>query len=289
MQTWLLLTLDESERIYHGNLGYDDDIRTTYRFDNSVPSSSRVAQGDIAIIRGKSTIHGSALITSLTSEAGTKTRQRCPQCDATHLKQRKTLKPLYRCQCGAEFDVPKTDEVAARLYTASFGTSFTALPSDADVRTLWDFAPRLNKQFAILELDTAKTQQFLTHIKAKSPHPAELPVAATTGHEGGHQTVSVNRYERDDRLRQACIDHYGCRCFVCGYDFSVTFGADGAGVIEVHHLTPLATVRGVHEVDAVRDLRPLCPNCHTMAHRREPPYTMDALKTLSAESAVKTG
>jgi len=62
-----------------------------------------------------------------------------------------------------------------------------------------------------------------------------------------------------------------------------------AGVIEVHHLTPLATVRGVHEVDAVRDLRPLCPNCHTMAHRREPPYTMDALKTLSEESAVKTG
>jgi hypothetical protein len=286
MRTWLLLTLDESERIYHGNLGYDDDIRTIYRYDNSVPNSAQIAQGDIAIIRGKSAIHGSAVITSLTRESGTKTRQRCPQCGDTHLKQRKTLTPQYRCQCGAEFDSPTAEEVSATLYTASFGSSFTPLPGDTDIRTLWEFALRLNKQFSILELDTANTQEFLTRIKATSPYPAELPVAATTGQEGGHQTVSVNRFERDDRLRRACIDHYGCRCFVCAFDFSVAFGAYGEGVIEVHHLTPLANVRGVHGVDAVRDLRPLCPNSHTMAHCQDPPFTMDQLKALITESTV---
>lgn len=28
------------------------------------------------------------------------------------------------------------------------------------------------------------------------------------------------------------------------------------------------------EVDAIRDLRPVCPNCHAMLHRRRPAYTI---------------
>jgi hypothetical protein len=280
MRTWLLVTLDESERIYHGNLGYADEIRSVYRFDNFVPNCTRVSQGDIAIVRGKSEVHGSAVIQSLTAKPGTKSRQRCPTCNSTSLKQRKTLSPQYRCECGAEFDSPVTEETEAIIYEAGFGDSFSPLPADTDIRHFWQFALRLNKQHSIQELDTAQTQSFLSTLIADLPHPGEFPLAATTGKEGNFQIVSVNRYERDPRLRQACIDHYGSECFVCGFDFSVAFGPHFKGVIEVRHLNPLAKVHGVHEGDAVRDLRPLFPNCHTVAHRRDPPFTVDELKSM---------
>lgn len=288
MRTWLLVTLDESERIYHGNLGYADEIRSLYRYDNFVPNSTQIAQGDIAIVRGKTKVHGAAMIQSLTQEPGTKSRQRCPKCNATKLKQRKTLLPQYRCQCGAEFDSPLVDETVATIYTAAFGDTFSPLPAETDIRKFWEFAPRPNKQLSIQELNTAETQAFLSRLNATLPHPSEYPIAATSGTEGTFQTVSVNRYERDPRLRQACIDHFGCRCFACGFDFALTFGPRGQGVIEVHHLNPLGRIRGMHEVDAIRDMRPLCPNCHTMVHRQDPPFTIDELKMM-VRLGVKTG
>ena len=33
-----------------------------------------------------------------------------------------------------------------------------------------------------------------------------------------------------------------------------------------------------YEVDPVRDLRPVCPNCHAVLHRREPPYSLDEVR-----------
>ena len=32
------------------------------------------------------------------------------------------------------------------------------------------------------------------------------------------------------------------------------------------------------EVDPVRDLRPICPNCHAMVHRRDPPLNVEELR-----------
>ncbi len=275
-----MLTLDDSERLYQGHLGYDDDIRTVYRFDNSVPNSSQVAAGDVAVIRGKSNVHGSAVVATIASEQGTKTRRRCPACGETNLKHRRTMSPQYRCQCGAEFESALIEEVKATQYTVNFGNSFISLAEDTDIRMLWSFAPRLNKQFSILELDTGKTQAFLAEAKSQSAFPDELPLAATAGIEGAHATVSVNRFERNDRLRQACINHYGSVCIVCGFDFARVFGNEGKGAIEVHHLNPLSDGNGSHMVDPIRDLRPLCSNCHTMAHRRRPPFTPEELATM---------
>ena len=48
-----------------------------------------------------------------------------------------------------------------------------------------------------------------------------------------------------------------------------------AGVIHVHHLIPLSSVDADYEVDPVRDLRPVCPNCHVVLHHREPPYSLE--------------
>lgn len=85
--------------------------------------------------------------------------------------------------------------------------------------------------------------------------------------EGEAYKALVNRYKRSLVARDLCIRAHGVTCFVCGFDFQATYGALGAGYIQVHHLTPLSTRGQSHPVVPVDDLRPLCANCHAMAHR----------------------
>jgi len=51
----------------------------------------------------------------------------------------------------------------------------------------------------------------------------------------------------------------------------------GEGYTHVHHLTLLSQIAQEHEVDPVKDLRPVCPNCHAMLHTRTPPLSIEEL------------
>jgi hypothetical protein len=85
--------------------------------------------------------------------------------------------------------------------------------------------------------------------------------------DGAKKRVLVNRYERDAKARAACIDHYGTCCAVCKINFSLTYGRIGDGFIHVHHIKPLASRGRERKLDPIKDLRPVCPNCHAMLHR----------------------
>lgn len=85
--------------------------------------------------------------------------------------------------------------------------------------------------------------------------------------EGAKKTITVNAYERDPKARGRCIEHWGTKCTVCSFDFAARYGDLGAGFIHVHHLTPLSTIGQEYVVDPIKDLRPVCPNCHAMLHR----------------------
>ncbi|WP_019865762.1 HNH endonuclease [Methylovulum miyakonense] len=96
--------------------------------------------------------------------------------------------------------------------------------------------------------------------------------------EGIPKTVQVNSYERNQVARAKCIEHYGVQCVVCGFDFEKAYGEIGKGFIHVHHLTQLSEIREGYEVDPINDLNPVCPNCHAMLHKRNPPYAIDEIK-----------
>ncbi|RCW21458.1 HNH endonuclease [Ciceribacter lividus] len=89
---------------------------------------------------------------------------------------------------------------------------------------------------------------------------------AQTYIEGALKQIKVNAYERDRKARQACIDFHGTDCKVCGLDFGSRYGEIGTGFIHVHHVVPLASIGDEYEVDPVKDLVPVCPNCHAMLH-----------------------
>ncbi len=84
--------------------------------------------------------------------------------------------------------------------------------------------------------------------------------------EGAKTTVKVNRYERNRRARKLCIDHYGTACSVCDLDFATAYGGLATGFIHVHHVVPIASIGVEYRLDPIRDLIPVCPNCHAMLH-----------------------
>lgn len=96
--------------------------------------------------------------------------------------------------------------------------------------------------------------------------------------EGAANQIFQTRYERNPYARLACINHYGYSCSVCQFDFEKRFGELGKEFIHVHHLMQVSVVGQTYQVDPIVDLRPVCPNCHAMLHRQNPPLSIEELK-----------
>jgi 5-methylcytosine-specific restriction protein A len=101
--------------------------------------------------------------------------------------------------------------------------------------------------------------------------------------EGNGQSIVVDAYERNSDARQKCIDHYGASCIICDFSFENIYGDVGVGFIHVHHLRPLSEIGEQYQVDPIVDLRPVCPNCHAIIHRRNPAYTIDEVREILLE------
>ncbi|MBP1885722.1 HNH endonuclease [Sinorhizobium mexicanum] len=96
--------------------------------------------------------------------------------------------------------------------------------------------------------------------------------------EGAKIAIQVNRFERSQQARKACTDHYGYTCRVCEVNLVEVYGEIAREFIHVHHIIPLSEVGEGYKVDPVADLRPVCPNCHAMLHRRREPLSIDELR-----------
>ena len=100
--------------------------------------------------------------------------------------------------------------------------------------------------------------------------------------EGAELAVVSDRFERNKKARALCIAAHGAVCAICGFDFGAVYGPSFAGTIDVHHRTPLNEIRQDYVVDPVRDLVPVCPNCHRVLHSRPGggAYTVEEVRAL---------
>jgi len=115
-------------------------------------------------------------------------------------------------------------------------------------------------------------------------------VAATTETElveGATCRVTVNAYERNPEARRRCIEHYGTSCAVCAFNFGATYSEVAKGYIHVHHLRPLSQIGSEYVVDPIEDLRPVCPNCHAVLHRRIPAYSIQEVRAFLCKEREK--
>jgi len=111
-------------------------------------------------------------------------------------------------------------------------------------------------------------------------YPDDLSDTSKEYLEGNKRMIAVNTYERNLIARGLCIEHYGAVCFVCGFDFGKVYGDEFEGMIHVHHLKMISETDGEYVVDPVNDLRPVCPNCHMVLHRKKDGYTIDEVKVM---------
>jgi len=107
---------------------------------------------------------------------------------------------------------------------------------------------------------------------------AEEIVAHENYQEGAKHSIMVNAYERNMQAREACIKHFGAKCSVCGFQFGEHYGDLFRDYIHVHHLVSLSQIGKKYTLDPINDLRPVCPNCHAIIHKKNPPFTIDEVK-----------
>lgn len=98
--------------------------------------------------------------------------------------------------------------------------------------------------------------------------------------EGKTKKTLVNSYERNPLARKKCIEHFGLNCQVCDFNFKEKFGELGKDFIHVHHKIDIATLGNEYFVDPLVDLIPVCPNCHSMLHKKKPAYSIEELKQI---------
>jgi 5-methylcytosine-specific restriction protein A len=138
---------------------------------------------------------------------------------------------------------------------------------------------KARERLGVLERSAAKVTA-----DRESIYPDELTPGVVYP-EGARRQIRVNAYERNAKAREACLTHHGVNCRICGLDFASRYGAIGRGFIHVHHLIPVSAVADGYNVDPITDLIPVCPKCHAMLHRQEPPLEPGELKKLMEREA----
>lgn len=103
----------------------------------------------------------------------------------------------------------------------------------------------------------------------------ELANIKYLGHEEGEKrTIQTTKYERSRVNREICLKEKGYRCIICKILLSDIYGKIAEGFIEVHHVTPLSKIGHDYLLDPINDLIPVCPNCHSIIHRRDPIFSL---------------
>lgn len=97
--------------------------------------------------------------------------------------------------------------------------------------------------------------------------------------EGKQNQYVITHHERNTDARLKCLEKYGYSCNICNFNFEDVYGDIGKNYIHVHHIEPISQNSGEYEVDPIKDLIPVCPNCHVMLHTKHK-VTIEQLKKI---------
>ena len=194
--------------------------------------------------------------------------------------------------CGYVFSTPEElphwdkDKAAAGETSLRADLLFKALADDPIVTlaTLKDRYAEYNwtPQAGGLKVPDHISNELFTELQENTVYKfnALSPSKIKEYFEGKIKKVTYKTYDRSSKARQDCINKFGYSCEVCGFNFENKYGEIGATYVEVHHLMPIAGVGEEYKVNPIKDLRPVCSNCHRMLHRKRPPLSIEELKRI---------
>jgi hypothetical protein len=188
---------------------------------------------------------------------------------------RKSLAAIGKVTRAAYFDAAKGRGVYPR------GNVY---PNHIDVE--WRQEPRglifPKQEFGLMAVHSITHEKLTRLIDSPAPRTGtaeELPNPETYP-EGAKSTIVVNSYERSAKARAECLRHHGYACHVCQMSFAERYGELGLNFIHVHHLDPIAAKKKRYRIRPTKDLVPVCPNCHAMMHRCNPPLNVKQLRKI---------
>lgn len=186
---------------------------------------------------------------------------------------------------------PKEDELKAAITSVKSSTQsceilvsgsplrdeiFTGVWTDFEVKLSLSFTPE-NQLERLVEALIYAISLPLTLLQEDPLDQAPLGDPNSPRLEGDRSSVLQNKYERSRFNRAVCLRHHGFSCKACGEKLVHKYGAIAQELIHVHHIKPVSSLGGATLVDPIHDLVPLCPNCHNVIHRENPPLSLDRL------------
>lgn len=145
------------------------------------------------------------------------------------------------------------------------------------------------KSHAVI-VDEGRVERGMSSRRKATRRPAYLSVEELPSEieyvEGAARPILVNAYERNRRALEKCLRHYGSSRGVCRFNFEARYGESAAGCIQVHHIVPIAKVGKEYRLNPITDIRPVCPNCHAVIHRREPPFSIEEVNQMLGNDGV---
>ncbi|KAB7660143.1 HNH endonuclease [Plesiomonas shigelloides] len=92
--------------------------------------------------------------------------------------------------------------------------------------------------------------------------------------EGYQLDSQLLQTKRDRKIVKKAKERDDHTCQACGYKQQV----NGSFVIDCHHINPLGSTGEI--ITKLEDLVCLCPNCHRVAHLKNPPYGIEKIKSI---------
>ncbi len=105
--------------------------------------------------------------------------------------------------------------------------------------------------------------------------------------EGGQYTNRSQKViKRSAKLRATAFEHYSRNgviiCSSCSFEFNKVYGSNiGKSYIEMHHIVPICDYHEETQLnfdDAIKNIAPLCANCHRVVHNHSPLLSIEAVK-----------
>lgn len=178
----------------------------------------------------------------------------------------------------------------ARGLVAQLASRFEVIISPDQAIKSWEVCPDMKIQVTLKGIRSQHNDDAV----AQSARTAMVPLIAAIAElmgcedtdpdpvgdvEGNIEEAVVRRRERSRRNRFLCLSVHGEKCAICGLNPDTVYGLGKGKILEVHHIEPLSEVLQPRVYDPLKDLLPLCPNCHRAIHGRIPAYTPDELRS----------
>jgi len=128
------------------------------------------------------------------------------------------------------------------------------------------------------------------YIRVVSEKPPDVDIRSGSLSKEGEKRLRLHLYsERKPQNAKAKKQSApSLNCEICGFSFLNCYGQLAETFCEVHHLTPLRSLKDATKIN-LGDLAILCSNCHRVVHMRYPPFELkdvrDMIQTLQLQSS----